>query len=269
MTEIINLYKPIGVTPFQLLTTLREVYPKYAQSKLGYIGKLDPLAHGVMVVMIDEANQQIDRLKGHNKRYECHFILGVATDTYDILGKVRSPKVSEIQLLQAHQKVYQVATRIIGTFKQPYPPYSGVKVNGKPLFEWARSNQLVSVTIPSKLVTVYDINIHARRLISTQVLQQEIRNRINLVKGDFRQREINQIWTQWFKTLSIERLPLYSLTMECSSGTFVRSIINQIGEELQTGATVFEICRTAVGSYSYQDAINLSYGTPNLYRSRD
>src|SRR3712207_2873397 len=95
MNKILNIYKPVGFTPLEMITALLKEFPEYKDKKIGYAGRLDPLAHGVLLLMIGDATKQRKDYLGLDKMYEFEVLFGVETDTYDLLGFVKERKVVE------------------------------------------------------------------------------------------------------------------------------------------------------------------------------
>ena len=87
--KVINIYKPQGVTPVQLIVKFRISYPEFKDTKIGFAGRLDPLAHGVMLLTIGEANFNREPLLNLNKTYKFKVLFGVETDSYDYLGLLK------------------------------------------------------------------------------------------------------------------------------------------------------------------------------------
>src|SRR6185503_19293466 len=145
---------------------------------------------------------------------------------------------------------------------QIYPPYSSKTVEGKPLFEWARENKLAEIEVPAREIEIFDFKLLAKNSISVENLKKEIFSQVSSVQGDFRQNEIKEKWQDFFshpgrsegsdKTFLTARF-----TIACSSGTYVRSLVNDLGEKLRTGAIALEILRTKVGEYRLNDSLKL------------
>ena len=141
---------------------------------------------------------------------------------------------------------------------QPYPPYSSMVVDKKPLFYWARKGLLNTITIPQKKVDIYSSSLINIKSINTQVLQEIIYSRINKVKGDFRQKEILLLWDTFFAENKNEDILIGRGLIKCSSGTYIRSIINTLGKELGHGAIALSIVRMRVGEkFTLNNAIRL------------
>ena len=77
MHQIISVYKPKGITPYQLIQYVKQTYPEYHNKKIGFAGRLDPLAHGVMLLMVDEATKERDKYLTLPKEYACEAIFGM------------------------------------------------------------------------------------------------------------------------------------------------------------------------------------------------
>lgn len=253
--NIILLNKPRGLSPLQAIEKLRKQYSQYATEKLGYAGRLDPMAEGLLVILCAEENMKRKTYENLPKTYEFSVLFGVSTDTYDILGKISSSQKVANERLK--QKVQILLPTYIGKQRQPYPPYSSKPVNGKPLFYWARENKLHTIRIPSKVIEIYDLVFLSVTTIPATILAKTIRNRISLVSGKFRQEEILQKWQEFFIQNKQQSFPVMTFRVTCSSGTYVRSLAVQLGKELAVPSLAYSIKRTHVGELSLTDAITL------------
>ncbi len=252
------LYKKIGETPLQCLDELRLAKPEYKNTVLSYAGRLDPMAEGLMLVLVDEENKEREKYLGLDKEYECEVLLGVGTDTYDILGKVVgilpepvSTSVSKYALIESHLASF------VGRYAQKYPPYSSKTLHGKALFEYAKSETLLEEDTPSREVEVYGIEIISIEQISLLSLETRIFKNISLVTGDFRQAEIIEKWKSFFKLKYPQKtLPVIKIKVVCGSGVYIRSIANELGKKLGVPALALSILRTKVGEYDISKVLN-------------
>lgn len=245
---ILSLYKPIGYTPLQMIKQVREVYPEYANEKISYAGRLDPLAHGVLLLTIGEGIQKRTQLLDLPKTYTFQMLLGIATDSYDILGMItKKKKVPSEQNVRTF--VNSFVSSHLGTFEQPYPPFSSKPVQGKPLFWWAKQNKLQEIQMPIHTVEIYSLHMTTLGSITRDALQKLIYQRIGLVSGDFRQDAILAAWHEYFTKHQEEEYLLLTFSVTCSSGTYVRGLVHEFGEKIGCGAIALDICRTAVGKY--------------------
>ena len=131
---------------------------------------------------------------------------------------------------------------------QSYPHYSSRTVGGKSLFEWARTGKIEEIKIPEKNIKIFSINHHDTRLATREEILEEVKRKINLVKGDFRQREILNSWDKTFGKTE-ETFIISSFVADVSSGTYIRGLAHEMGKILNTCAIAWSIKRTRVGEY--------------------
>ncbi len=248
----ILLHKPQGLTPQQVITIYRQLHPKYQGLKLGTVGRLDPLAEGLLVVMVGKENKKQSFYRNLDKTYQVEFILGVSTDSYDLLGLPHKP-LARIEAITAADLLPMLAN-MTGRIHQPYPPYSAVRVQSKPLYWWARQNRLHEIVIPVAERTIYNLSLLSINQINRNDFKAEIPRRVMSVAGDFRQDEIVAAWNKLLHTTQAETVWNIKLKVACSSGTFVRGLVNQIGQGLRCGATTRSIIRTKVGPWKLEHA---------------
>lgn len=232
---MIKAYKPVGMTPLELLHRIKVDGAAYA-------GRLDPMAEGLMIYL-DKNEEKKNRKKFENlkKTYEFDVLFGIKTDTYDILGIPRkaSPR----------GKPSIIAT---GDQIQSYPPFSYIRVKGKPLWWWARNNKLSEVDIPSKKININKLELIKKYKISNSQLLHYIKERIAKVKGDFRQEKVIKAWEKLLESNN-NNFDCAKFKVECSSGTYVRGIANEMN------GIAISIERIKIGEYSLkdEDVVNL------------
>jgi tRNA pseudouridine55 synthase len=125
------LYKKKGETPLECLKRFKKENPEYAKEKMTYAGRLDPLAEGLLIVLIGEECKNKEKYLGFDKEYEVDILFGFSTDTYDVLGKVTG--VSDTEKLSI-EKVTDVIQSSVGKFTQKYPAFSSKTIKGKSIF---------------------------------------------------------------------------------------------------------------------------------------
>lgn len=250
---MILLNKPIGKTPLEAIEEMRNSNPELKNTKLGYAGRLDPMAEGLLLVLVGDENKNKEKYQNLDKEYECEVLFGVETDTYDVLGVI-SPVVIPGLTRNLPREILNLVQddieKLVGEHVQLYPPYSSKAVDGKPLHWWARQNKLHEIKIPSRKITIYSIKVIEFITIKKENLKSIIFDRINLVQGDFRQEEIKKRWEKFFAETKQVEFTIAKLHVHCSSGTYVRSIAHELGKSLGTGAIALNIKRTKIGSYS-------------------
>ena len=204
MDGIILVDKPKGITSRDVVN---EVVKKFHTKRVGHTGTLDPIATGLMVICINKGCKLVPLLTDHDKTYLATVKLGVKTDTYDITGKVLEES-SDFNL--SKEELVSVLNSFKGSYNQEVPIYSSIKVNGKKLYEYARSN--IPVELPKHLVKIYDIELI-----------------------DFNN-------------------DYFSFRVSVSKGTYIRSLINDIGNKLSIPMTMMNLKREVVGDFKIEDA---------------
>jgi len=253
--QVLPLLKPIGLTPLQLINLLKEKNPSFVTKTLGFAGRLDPMAEGVLIVLVDEENKKRQSYEAMPKIYDFSAVFGIETDTYDTLGKIIASTEPAVGL---KTKLKKILPSSIGKRSQPYPPYSSRTVDGKPLYYYARRNLLKSITIPSKEREIKTLTLQSSEDIPGNELNEFIATRIEKVQGDFRQKEIISDWKTFFSTRMTLPFSIFRFRISCSSGTYVRSLVHEVGQALGCGATTLSINRLAVGPYTVEKAIPVS-----------
>lgn len=135
MNGIINVLKPTGMTSHDVVSRIRRII---SQKKVGHAGTLDPNAAGVLLICAGKGTKLSDYLMAFDKEYVFQVKLGLLTDTFDIYGKTLhvDDNLKEIPA----EEVRRVLDGFLGESYQTPPMYSALKVNGKKLYEYARSN---------------------------------------------------------------------------------------------------------------------------------
>jgi tRNA pseudouridine55 synthase len=260
MKPVLTVYKPLGLTPLQTIHLLKKQYPEYADERIGYAGRLDPMAEGLLLLLMGEENKKKKRYEALPKTYEFEVLFGISTDTYDTLGIItHSDKKLRTKDQRLMTSVMQLIPSLIGKHSQPYPPYASRTVKGIPLYRYAREGRLSDITIPVKEIEIYSLELLTDTSLPADVLQNTVLNRIKSVQGEFRQDKITSSWQSFLNITPLPHFPLLRFRISCSSGTYVRSLANNLGTQLKTGALAYSITRTAIGSYTLQDTVKLDY----------
>lgn len=255
MKNLICLNKPTGLTPLQAILEFKKQNPLYLNEKISYAGRLDPMAEGLLILLINEENKNRELFENLQKTYEFTILLGIETDTYDILGKIINCTQFEIRNLKL--EIENMFSSFLGKHIQPYPPYSSKAVQGKPLYWWSRNGRLSEIEIPQKEIEIFKLELLSHENIKINDIRFMIQDRIKKVQGDFRQDEILKTWNNFFNSTSITTFQIIKCKIECSSGTYIRSFAREIGLKLKTGAIALEIKRLKVGEYKLEDALRI------------
>ena len=210
MDGIIIVNKPKNWTSHDIVAKVK----KLTNEKVGHTGTLDPMATGVLPLLIGKGTLCSKYLMNHDKKYQVILQLGKRTDTLDSEGEILEEKEVKIENLE-ESKVGQVFETLKGKQEQIPPMYSAIKVNGKKLYEYARKGQ--NVEVKPRIIEIYNIELI----------------RIN--------KEEKQI----------------EFTVECSKGTYIRSLCETIAEKLETVGYMFGLNRLQVGEFGIEQSISI------------
>ncbi|EGW31958.1 uncharacterized protein SPAPADRAFT_138714 [Spathaspora passalidarum NRRL Y-27907] len=239
--------------------------------KIGHGGTLDPLASGVLVVGVGLGTKKLQfYLSECRKTYETKALLGISTTTGDSEGEIITH--NEIDHITS-EMVKDATKKFIGDIKQTPPIFSALKVNGKPLYEYARQGLPLPTSIKVRDVTVYDIKVFEDDLLSTdhefKTLVSELdENGVPKEHGLENNPTLNDsplyFSSQYLEKCEKEevssevgkpkilpsdkdlpeKLPMIHFSSDVSSGTYIRSLISDIGRALESSAYMVELIRT-------------------------
>ncbi|MFA7308760.1 MAG: hypothetical protein WC045_01675 [Patescibacteria group bacterium] len=251
MEKYLFVNKPIGQTPLEAIKALQSTRPDLADVKIGYAGRLDPMAHGLLLLLLGDENKHQKGYFGLRKTYEVTLLLGFETDTGDILGLVKNDYQLDQECSIDDTTLAQVLAGYCGVFTQTYPLYSSKPVSGKPLFAWAREEKVSEIEVPTKEVEIYSIELIAKEQIAKKDLVKLMNERTDLVTGDFRQPEVQERWRDKLSLIDNDyRFETITIRVDCSSGTYMRSLAERIGNDLGSGALALDIYRTKIGDHT-------------------
>lgn len=244
MDKCIEIEKREGETPLEAIERLRIERPELAGEKMTYAGRLDPLASGRLLVLIGDECKQKEKYLGADKEYEIEILLGFSTDTYDVLGKITEMRPQDVPSCNDFEALLKDhLPELTGTHIWTYPPYSSKTLNGKPLFEYAREGKLDEINVPERDMTFYEIEFLGCQTESRKKIITKILGKIEKVKGDFRQKEIISGWEDVeFKGDFL----ILKLKVQCSAGSYMRTLAKEIGNRIGIPATIFSIHRTKI-----------------------
>jgi len=150
MDGVINVYKPEGITSFDVVWKIRKLAHT---KKVGHTGTLDPLATGVLPICIGKGTKIVDYIMNGSKEYKAVLKLGIITDTYDREGKIINESLVDL----TEEEVITTIKGFIGEISQVPPMYSALKVNGVRLYELARKG--IEIERKERKITIFDIEI--------------------------------------------------------------------------------------------------------------
>lgn len=253
--EVLNLYKEVGETPLARIERFKKKHPAYKEVAMTYLGRLDPLAEGVLLigVEVDDATRQA--VMSLPKTYELDVVGGASTDTHDLLGLVVAciDRLEPVKIDQWTLVEYLASQQ--GVQEQKYPDYSSKPVQGEPLFSLARRGALDPVERPVHQIEIYKLALTKLTEITGRELLLESKRKVDLVHGDFRQEIIQGCWERTLGSLYDVSFPIISLTIEASAGTYMRVIADELGQNLGFPSLAYAIRRIAVGDYDQSKSL--------------
>ncbi len=173
MNGIIIVNKPKGCTSHDIVYKVKKLF----NEKVGHTGTLDPMAEGVLPILIGKGTLLSKYLINHDKKYIVKLQLGIKTDTADSEGKIIEEQQVDTELLN-EKNIIKVLKSFIGKQEQIPPIYSAIKVNGKKLYEYARKGQ--EVELQPRQIEICDIN-----LIKYSVEDKQIEFEVFCGKGTY------------------------------------------------------------------------------------
>ena len=235
---ILLLDKPKEMTSNQALQTVKQLF---SASKVGHTGSLDPLATGLLPLCFGEATKFSQFLLNADKTYIVSACLGTRTNTGDAEGEVIEsrpvPNYSTNQL-------QTILSAFRGTISQIPPMFSALKHKGRPLYKLAR--QGIVVERNPRTVTIYSL-----RLLESNNSEKDL----SAPKVNLQQHENCELSGTDGKNLSAKRI--LNLEIRCSKGTYVRTLIEDIGEALGCGAYVSELRRLSVANFHAEQMVSM------------
>lgn len=211
MEDVLLIDKPRGWTSFDVVAKVRSSLREETgqKVKVGHAGTLDPLATGLLIVLVGKATKQQDEFMKKDKIYEVELKLGETSTTADEEGE----KFNISDKKPSQDEIQAVLASFIGKIEQIPPAFSAIKVNGQRAYKLARAGK--EVKLEPRKVTICSIT------------------------------DVSYSY------------PALKFTTEVSSGTYIRSLVTDIGDVLKTGAYMTSLRRTQIGELSIKDARNI------------
>lgn len=240
--SVLLISKKYGELLLEVVTRARQTQMVPQSVPITYAGRLDPAATGLMLLLTDTDVHRKEEFLKLNKTYQLQILLGISTDTGDLLGK--PTKTMEYNDRGFADTLSVIKQKFVKTFNQTYPIYSSKTVGGIPLWKHARNgNQIID---QSHTVTIKNIDLLKINKISSTDVHAQVTHLCNCISGDFRQSEISTIWQ---KTTIPETCTLVTISVSCSTGTYMRQLAMDIGTVLDIPACAFNIKRTHIGMW--------------------
>ena len=216
--------KPLAWTSFDVVNKVRGTIRgefQIKKIKVGHAGTLDPLATGVLVICTGRKTKTIDLLQAEKKTYTGVIRLGATTPSYDAETEVDNwgdeKRIASLDLAQ----VGKTAEGFLGETEQMPPQYSAKKVDGVTAYKAARQGKTVALRHKTVTIDRFDIESFTESEVSGH------------------------------KVVDVK------FVVECSKGTYIRSMAHDLGAALNVGGTLMELRRTKSGDFSVEEAWNL------------
>ncbi len=251
----LSISKRLGETPLEAAERLRAVHGIPPNIPLAYAGRLDPMATGQLLILVGDECKVQERYHSLDKEYQFEVLLGISSDTHDVLGitKANTP------IKPSAREIHSVLKKLTGTITLPYPHFSSKTVKGKPLHTWTLEGRLDEIDIPTKTSKIYALKLCHIRTITTPELVRSVKEKIASIPevtdpkkalgADFRRTDVLASWDTILKERRDDTYTTLSLTCTASSGTYMRTLASVIGEKLGTQALALSIHRSRIGKY--------------------
>ena len=247
--------KYVGETPLEALERLRATLQLSEDTPLAYAGRLDPMASGTLLILIgDECKRQAE-YHDLDKEYLFSVLFGISSDTGDVLGILKSCTKRTV----AMSEIKELARILIGKIELPYPHFSSKTVRGKPLHIWTLEGRLSEIEIPIKrsvlhqlkctgIETIQGRSVSERALIKIHTVTEVTEESKQLGKN-FRRDAVRSSWDAFAAQHGEEIFQIAHFRCVASSGTYMRSLSEEIAKLLGTCGLAYAIERTSIGKY--------------------
>jgi len=221
--ELLLIDKPKGITSFDVIRRLRRQYStNHAGAKapkLGHAGTLDPLASGLMLLGVGKGTKKLTELLKLRKEYIADIRIGERRSTGDLEGEILVEKAVTETIVALEPKILAAVQSLVGTQTLPVSAYSAIKVDGVPMYKRARKAEKDGDVVAE--VPVREMQVLETELISF------------VIDG----------------TRAIARVRFF-----VGSGTYIRSLAEELGNLVGYPATLQDLQRTKIGEYTLAQA---------------
>lgn len=246
-----SIWKEVGETPLQAIRRFRVRYLIPDNVPISYSGRLDPMAEGKILVLIGDECKKEEEYRSLDKEYIVEVLLGISTDTGDILGM---PNLSPSNDPFSVESIRPVLRKQLGVHSWPYPHYSSKAVRGKALHQWAREGKIHEIELPLTTSRIHTIRLNTMVTVSSSELRDTVLKKLSRLThfnggkpcDDFRQSAIEKNWRHLLNP-SDTRFQILTITSVAGTGTYMRTLAEHIGASLGTKACAISITRTKIG----------------------
>ncbi len=211
--------------------------------KVCYCGRLDPMARGLVLLLVGDECKKMDKHLGYNKEYEFEIIFGLSSDTDDPMGKIISMKYfdeKEVEYYCNKIKEYIVPHK----FQQNFHSYSSKRVNGKPM--WEHAQKKICIEKPSHEVELFSVEYKEIKRYDFIKWRQNIIDTINKIdkKNDFRQ----ELIIDMYSSIYFSKIYALPIKIKVSSGFYVRQLVADIKTHFDIDILTYDINRVSINN---------------------
>lgn len=226
LPELLLIDKPLNITSFDVIRRLRRKYSETHAGekapKMGHAGTLDPLATGLMIIGVGPGTKRLTDLTKLNKEYIAEIRLGEQRSTGDLEGDILAEAEVQEQLAELQTKLTSALEDMVGELELPVSAYSAIKVDGVPMYKRARKAEK-----DGELVT--EVPVRVMKVFAADLF--------TVKKG--------------------EDKPYATVRFHVGSGTYIRSLAEELGKRIGYPATLQNLRRTKVGEFDIDTAQEL------------
>lgn len=255
MKKHVILHKKVGQTPLACMELWRTSSNIDPHVPLTYAGRLDPMASGLLLVLIGDECKKKETYLSYDKEYEFEVLFGLSSDTSDVLGRLSTSTPT----LFDERVIITALESMVGKIELPYPHFSSKTVQGKPLHTWALEGRLDEIDIPTKSSEMYALQLLSTAAVPREAIYTQAMHKIESIPpvteqrkalgNDFRRGDIREDWSR-FLTEGDQTDIFYTAKIRCaaSSGTYMRTLATVIAARLDTTGLAYSIHRTKIGT---------------------
>lgn len=223
MNGILLVNKPKGITSHDVVAKLRRVFMTKA---VGHAGTLDPMADGLLILLLGEATKLSNYIMGQDKKYSAEIQLGLESDSWDAEGELLTTKedFDQKKIDFTEDQIKYAVTNLQGHLKFKVPVHSAIKVQGKKLYDYARKGQ--DVQVPTRVMKFYK-----------SIYKASSFNNFYIDSKDFKTQVVN-------------------VDLECEKGSYIRSWVHHFGQNLGCGALMSGLTRHQSGAFLLKEAVD-------------
>ena len=246
---ILFIDKPAGITSFDVIRRLRR---KLNIKNMGHAGTLDPLASGLMIVGVGEGTKKLGEYLKLDKEYVAKILIGKRTTTGDQEGEVTDEKeigVGEAAEIFSAEKISAALSDMTGTLKLPVSAYSAIKKDGVPFYKKARAAKRRGQTIPESELPVREMKVYEAELLDISFKPAGDAPKI---KDDDTPEESKENYS--IINDSKKYFGMIRVRFKVGSGTYIRSLAEELGRRLGYPASLASLRRTKIGDFKIEEA---------------